>query len=399
MKKNHISAGRMQLIKPSPTLEIAANAAAMKAAGEDVISLSMGESDFDTPEYIKVAAIEAINSGKTKYTAVDGMPALKKAICQKFERENQLSYNPSNISVGSGAKQVIFNAIMATVEQGDEVIIPIPYWVSYPDIVLFAGGTPVFVSCSNEFKLTPSALNGAITKRTKWVILNSPSNPTGVVYSYDELKAIAEVLLAHPHVQLMTDDIYEHLVFDGLKFYTMAQVEPSLKDRILTVNGVSKAYAMTGWRIGYGAGNPELIKMMCVVQSQSTSNPCSVSQFAVLAALQKSPELKQKEIFMKRRDLVLSIFNDIPEVSCKKPEGAFYIFADCHRVIGMRAPGGKIIANDYDFANYLLEEAKVAVVPGSAFGMDNFFRMTYTASDDVLREACSRIKTTCSKLV
>ena len=397
----HFLATRLQNIKPSPTLQVTAKAASLRAAGQDVISLGAGEPDFDTPEYIKSAAINAIHTGKTKYTSVDGTIDLKQAICKKLKIENNLAYTPKQISVGCGAKQVIFNAFMATLNPGDEVIIPAPYWVSYPDMVVMCEGTPVIVICPahDSFKLSPESLQQAITDKTKWLILNSPSNPTGAAYSKDEMYGLAQVLLAHQHVNIICDDIYEHIIFDGFEFCTIAQVEPRLYDRVLTVNGVSKAYAMTGWRIGYGAGNPSLIEAMCTIQSQITSNPCSISQAAAAIALTQKPEPFQAEVFSRRRDLVVAMLNEINGIVCQKPQGAFYVFPSCEALIGKTTTDGKKINSCLDFSNFLLEKALVAVVPGEAFGMPNFFRISYATADETLVEACKRIKSACELLI
>jgi len=377
-------------------------AAELKAAGKDIISLGMGEPDFDTPDNIKEAAKNAINKGDTKYTAVDGTPALKKAVIEKFKRENGLEYKLSEIIVSGGAKQVIYNGLVATLNPEDEVIIPAPFWVSYPDMVLLAGGKPVIVESSetNNFKISPSALEKSITPKTKWLILNSPSNPTGACYTKAELKGLAEVLLRHPQVHVMTDDIYEHLIFDGFEFATIAQVEPKLKERTLIINGVSKAYSMTGWRIGYGAGPEKLIKTMSMIQSQSTSSPCSISQAASVEALIGTQSFikPNAEIFQKRRDMVAKMLNAIDGINCNIPNGAFYVFPSCKGLYGKKTPAGKVIENDNDFASYLLEEALVAVVPGVAFGASGFFRISYTASEEFLRNAMERIADACAKL-
>jgi aspartate aminotransferase len=389
-------------IKASPTIAVAMKAAELKAAGKDIISLGMGEPDFDTPENIKNAAIEAIKKGDTKYTAVDGTAALKKAIISKLKRENNLEYKPSEICVSTGAKQVIFNALLATINAEDEVIIPAPYWVSYPDMVLLAGGNPVIVesSAANNFKITPEALEAKITQKTKWIILNSPSNPTGACYSSAELKALAEVLLRHPQVHVMADDIYEHLIFDDLKFATIAEIEPKLKERTLIVNGVSKAYAMTGWRIGYGAGPEKLLKAMSTIQSQSTSSPSSVSQAASVEALNGVQDYIQnsRKVFQARRDMVVAMLNKIEGIDCNTPNGAFYVFPSCKGLYGKKTSAGKAIENDNDFASYLLEEALVAVVPGVAFGAPDFFRISYAASEEFLQNSMQRIAEACAKL-
>ncbi len=395
-------ANSLSNIKPSPTIAISMKAAELKASGKDIISLGMGEPDFDTPENIKDAAIAAIKKGDTKYTAVDGTAALKKAIIEKFKRENSLEYKASEIVVSGGAKQVIYNSLVASLNPLDEVIIPAPYWVSYPDMVLLAGGKPVIVDSSekNNFKITPRSLEEKITPKTKWLILNSPSNPTGSCYNEKDLAALAEVLLRHPQVHIMTDDIYEHLIFDGLKFSTIAAIEPKLKSRTLIINGVSKAYSMTGWRIGYGAGDEKLIKAMSMIQSQSTSSPCSISQAASVEALigTQSYIKPNAEIFQKRRDLVAGMLNAIDGISCNIPNGAFYVFPSCSGLNGKKTPAGKVIENDSDFATYLLEEALVAVVPGIAFGAPGFFRISYTASEEFLKNAMQRIADACAKL-
>lgn len=395
-------AHRLSLVKPSPTLAVTAKAAELKAAGKDVIGLGAGEPDFDTPEHVKNAAIEAIKRGETKYTAVAGTPALKKAICDKFKRENGLEYAANQIVVGCGAKQIIFNAMMATINSGDEVIIPAPYWVSYPDMVLFAEGKPVTVSCSEKdgFKLRPEVLEKAITAKTKWLILNSPSNPTGSAYSKDELRAIADVLLKHPQVMILSDDIYEHLLYDGFTFSTIAQVEPKLYERTLTVNGMSKAYAMTGWRIGYAGGPKALITAIADIQSHSTSNACSISQAASLAALAGDQSFLQdwKKSFAGRRDLVVDALNNISDLSCLKPEGAFYVFPNMQKLVGKKTPHGKTINNSSEFCDYLLEEGLVAAVAGSAFGLEGYFRVSYATSEAILQKAMGRIKAACEAL-
>jgi aspartate aminotransferase len=395
-------ASRLSNIKPSPTIAVTQKARELKAAGRNIISLGAGEPDFDTPDNIKDAAIEAIRSGDTKYTAVDGTPALKKAICAKFKRENGLDYTPEQVTVGTGGKQVLYNALMATLNPGDEVIVPAPYWVSYPDMVLLAEGTPVPVECpaSTGFKLQPADLEKAITPKTKWLILNSPNNPTGAAYTRAELKALTDVLVKHPHVWVMTDDMYEHLNYDGFEFTTPAQVEPSLYDRTLTVNGVSKAYAMTGWRIGYAAGPKELIKAIGVIQSQSTSNPSSVSQAAAVEALNGPQDFikTRADAFKERRDLVVSMLNQATGIKCHKPEGAFYVYPSCEGTIGKTTPDGKVIETDEDFVTYLLESEGVAVVQGSAFGLAPFFRISYATSTAALEDACQRIQRACAAL-
>ncbi|QYK43164.1 MAG: pyridoxal phosphate-dependent aminotransferase [Paracoccaceae bacterium] len=389
-------------VKPSPTIAVTMKAAELKAAGRDVIGLGAGEPDFDTPDHIKAAAKAAIDAGRTKYTAVDGIPELKKAICAKFARENGLTYAPNQVTVGTGGKQILYNALVATLNPGDEVIIPAPYWVSYPDMVLLAGGTPVPVTCGIEtnFKLTPAQLEAAITPRTKWFIFNSPSNPTGAGYTADELKALTDVLMRHPQVWVMSDDMYEHLVFDDFVFATPAQVEPGLYDRTLTCNGVSKAYAMTGWRIGYAAGPAHLIKAMGTIQSQSTSNPSSVSQYAALEALTGPQDflVPFRAAFERRRNLVVGMLNDAPGIVCPKPEGAFYVYPDISGLIGKTTPAGTKIADDETFATALLEETGVAVVFGAAFGVSPNFRISYATADDVLRDACTRIQQFCRSL-
>ncbi|MEO3434394.1 aspartate transaminase [Inquilinus sp. CAU 1745] len=383
-------------IKPSPTIAVTQKARELKEAGRDVIGLGAGEPDFDTPDNIKQAAIEAIRAGETKYTAVDGTPALKKAICAKFRRENGLDYTPDQVTVGTGGKQVLYNALVATLDPEDEVIVPAPYWVSYPDMVLLCGGQPVIVDCPAEkgFKLQPGDLEKAITPKTKWLILNSPNNPTGAAYSEAEMKALTDVLVRHPHVWVMTDDMYEHLVYDDFRFVTPAEVEPRLYDRTLTVNGVSKAYAMTGWRIGYAAGPKDLIKAMAKVQSQSTSNPSSVSQAAAVEALNGPQDFigERAEAFKARRDLVVSMLNQANGITCHRPEGAFYVYPSCAGAIGKKTPDGKVIETDEDFVTYLLESEGVAVVQGSAFGMAPFFRVSYATSTEALEEACLRIQ-------
>ena len=389
-------------IKPSATIAVTNKARELKAAGRDVIGLGAGEPDFDTPENIKEAAIQAIREGKTKYTAVDGIPELKAAISAKFKRENNLTYAPNQITVGTGGKQVLYNALMATLNPGDEVIIPAPYWVSYPEIVALGGGTPVEIvgPQSQGFKIGPEALEAAITPKTKWLILNSPSNPTGAGYTRAELRALADVLLKHPHVWIMTDDMYEHLVFDGFEFATIAEVEPKLFDRTLTVNGVSKAYAMTGWRIGYAGGPVELIKAIGTIQSQSTSNPSSISQWAAVEALNGTQDYipKNAEIFKKRRDLVVSMLNQANGIVCPNPEGAFYVFPSCAGTLGKTTAGGKLLETDVDFVTALLEEEGVAVVQGSAFGLAPYFRISYATSTEALEEACTRIQRFCGNL-
>lgn len=390
-------------VKPSPTIAVTTKAQELKAAGRDIIGLGAGEPDFDTPQNIKDAGVRAIAEGKTKYTAVDGIPELKKAICAKFKRDNGLDYTPAQVTVGSGGKQVLFNAFVATLNAGDEVIIPAPYWVSYPDMVLLAGGEPVIVEAGLEtkFKMTAQALEAAITPKTKWLIFNSPSNPTGAAYSAAELKELTDVLVRHPHVWILTDDMYEHLVFDNFVFATPAQVEPELYDRTLTMNGVSKAYSMTGWRIGYAAGPEALIKAMGKVQSQSTSNPCSISQWAAVEALEGTQEFirPNQALFKGRRDLVVDGLNACPGIDCPKPEGAFYVYPSIAGCIGKTSGGGVEITDDETFASALLEEEGVAVVFGAAFGLSPHFRVSYATSDAALTEACARIKRFCEGLV
>jgi aspartate aminotransferase len=387
-------------IQPSATIAVSNRATELKAEGKDVIGLGAGEPDFDTPDNIKQAAIAAIRAGDTKYTAVDGTKALKQAIAAKFKRENGLDYAVDQVTVNSGGKQTIFNAILATVDPGDEVLIPTPYWVSYPDIVHLAGGTPVFIATSLEtgFRVTPEALERAITPRTKWIILNSPSNPSGAAYSAAQLQALADVLLKHPHVWILTDDMYEHLLFDDFKFATIAQVEPKVYERTLTMNGASKAYAMTGWRIGYAAGPKPLIKAMATLQSQSTSNPCSVSQAAVVEALNGPQDfLKERAaVFQQRRDLVVSMLNQASGINCPRPEGAFYVYPSCAGLIGKTTADGKVLRNDTDVTGYLLESVGVAVVQGGAFGLSPHFRISYATSTQVLEDACRRIQKACA---
>ena len=395
-------ADALSRVKPSATIAVTNKAAELKRAGRDVIGLGAGEPDFDTPENIKEAAIKAIRDGKTKYTAVDGIPELKEAIAAKFARENNLSYKPSQVSVSNGGKQVLYNALVATLNPGDEVIVPAPYWVSYPEMVLLCGGTPVVVSAGaeNGFKITAEALEAAITPKTKWLIFNSPSNPTGAAYTRAEVKALTDVLVRHPQVWVMSDDMYEHLVYDDFVFTTPAEVEPSLIDRTLTVNGVSKAYAMTGWRIGYGAGPDSLIKAMAKVQSQSTSNPSSISQWAAVEALNGTQDFIPKNalLFKDRRDLVVSMLNQARGIQCPTPEGAFYVFPSCAGTIGLTAPSGKVIENDEAFVTELLEAEGVAVVQGSAFGLGPFFRISYATSNAALEESCKRIQRFCGNL-
>ena len=387
----------LKRIKPSPTIAVTQKAKEMKDAGKDVIGLGAGEPDFDTPENIKQAAIDAIKRGDTKYTAVDGTPALKKAIQSKFLRENNLSFELSEISVGTGGKQVLYNAFMATLNKGDEVIIPAPFWVSYPDMVLLAGGKPKIIKCSEEegFKLTPNKLKKAITSKTKWIILNSPSNPTGACYSKKEIEALAEVLKKHKNVYILSDDIYEHITFDNFKFFTIAQIK-ELKDRTLTMNGVSKSYSMTGWRIGYAAGPKEIIKAIAKIQSQSTTNPSSISQAAAVEALNGTQDFikTRSNSFKERRDFVVKELNNIKGISCLNPHGAFYVFPNCKKLLGKKTK----LKTDTAFVEKLLEETGVAVVQGSAFGLDGFFRISYATSMDNLKKALSRIRSFCEKI-
>ena len=401
-KQNALIAERMSLIKPSPTMAVTKMAAEMKAAGQDIIGLGAGEPDFDTPDHIKNAAIEAIKNGETKYTAVDGTPALKKAIAKKFYKDNSIKYNIDEIIVSVGGKQVLYNALMSSINPGDEVIIPSPFWVSYPDMVSLAGGVPIIVEGKekNNFKIQPEDIRDKISTKTKWIIINSPSNPTGSSYSSEELRDIGNLLLEYENIFVMSDDIYEKIVYDDFKFFSLAEVLPELKDRILTVNGVSKAYAMTGWRIGYAGGPKHLITAMSKLQSQSTSNPSSISQAAALAALEGPEEflLERNEKFKTRRDMVVKMINECNGLSCIKPSGAFYVYPSCSGIIGKSSKEGKLIENSIDFSAYLLESVGVAVVPGSAFGADPFFRISYATSDSILEEACNRIKKACEQL-
>jgi aspartate aminotransferase len=389
-------------VKPSPTIAVSTLAAELKAAGKDVIGLGAGEPDFNTPQNICDAAKAAIDAGKTKYTAPDGIPELKQAICDKLLRDNGLSYTPKQVSVGTGGKQILYNALMATLNPGDEVVIPAPYWVSYPDMVLLAGGEPVIATAraENAYKLTAEELEAAITPKTKWFIFNSPSNPTGAGYNAEELKALTDVLMRHPHVWVMTDDMYEHLVYDGFEFVTPAQVEPGLYDRTLTCNGVSKAYAMTGWRIGYAAGPESLIGAMRKIQSQSTSNPCSISQWAAVEALNGTQDYiaTNNAVFKRRRDMVVEMLNAAQGITCPTPEGAFYVYPSIAGCMGKTTPGGKLIETDEDFATALLEEKGVAVVFGGAFGLSPNFRVSYATSDENLEKACTRIQEFCAAL-
>ena len=398
----HISA-RLNRIKPSPSSMAGQRVRELRAAGRDMIGLTAGEPDFETPAHIREAALRAMTDGKTKYTDVGGTPELKAAIKAKFSRENALEYETSEIIVCAGAKQAIFNALMCTVEHGDEVIVPAPYWVSYPDIVQLAGGTPVFVPCSEEggFRMLPEQLDRAITPRTRWLILNAPSNPSGAAYSRAELKSLTDVLLRHPHVCVMADDIYEHVLYDGREFATVAQVEPALKERTMTINGVSKSYAMTGWRIGYAGGPAMLIKNMIKLQSQSTSNPSSIGQAAAVQALSGPQDYVSVscKVFEGRRDKVVPWLDAVPGVRCHKPDGAFYVFASCAGAIGKKTPGGSVIRNDNDFVMHLLESQGIGVVQGEAYGMSPFFRVSFAASDAQLQEGCRRIRVACEELV
>ena len=391
----------LKRIKPSPTIAVTQKARELRAAGKDVIGLGAGEPDFDTPDHIKEAAIKAIKDGDTKYTAVDGTPVLKKAIVEKFKRENNLNYTTDQITVGAGGKHVIYNLMMATLNKGDEVIIPAPYWVSYPDIVLLAGANPIVIECSEEqgFKLTAKDLESSITNNTKWVILNSPSNPTGACYTEQEIKNLAQVLRRKPHVNVLSDDIYEHVTYEGFKFFTIAQI-PELKNKVVTMNGVSKSYAMTGWRIGYAAGDKEVIKAIAKIQSQSTTNPSSISQAAAVEALNGTQDFIpiRSLAFQERRDFVVNSLNAIDGINCLKPDGAFYVFPSCKDLIGKKDKNGKKLENDTDFVQSLLENNNVAVVQGSAFGLEGFFRISYATSMKNLEKAMERIKSFCESL-
>ncbi len=395
-------ADRLSLIKPSPTIAISTKARELKAAGRDVIGLAAGEPDFDTPDHIKEAAKAAIDRGETKYTAVAGTPELRQAIVDKLRRDNDLTYTPEQISVGCGGKQNIYNALMATLNPGDEVIIPAPYWVSYPDITLLAEGKPVIVNCPTEagFKMRPQDLQAAITPKTKWLILNSPSNPTGAGYTRADMKALTDVLLRHPHVWVMTDDMYEYLVYDGFEFVTPAQVEPGLFDRTLTLNGVSKAFCMTGWRVGYAAGPDELIKAMNKIQSQSTTHTSSISQAASVAALNGPRDFiaANNKVFVERRDLVVKMLNEAEGIDCPTPDGAFYVYPSCAGMIGKKTPDGKVLGTDGDVVTYLLDSEGVAAVHGEAFGLSPHFRVSYATSTELLTDACSRIQRACAAL-
>jgi len=396
-----IVSNSLKRIKPSPTLAVTQKARELKAAGKEVISLGAGEPDFDTPENIKQAAIKAINDGDTKYTAVDGTPVLKNAIIKKFKRENNLDYQIDQVTVGAGGKHVIYNAMVATLNEGDEVVIPAPYWVSYPDIVLLAGGTPIILKCNEKqgFKINPLELEKSITKQTKWIILNSPSNPTGACYSEEDIREIAKVLIKHPHIHILSDDIYEHVAYEGFKFFTIAQIA-ELKERVLTMNGVSKAYSMTGWRIGYAAGPKEIIKAIAKIQSQSTTNPSSISQAAAVEALNGIQDfIKERATsFQERRDFVVKALNEIDGIECLNPDGAFYVFPSCKGLIGKKDSNGKELKTDTDFVQSLLENSGVAVVQGSAFGLEGFFRISYATSMKNLEKALEKISSFCKNL-
>ena len=391
----------LKKIKPSPTIAVTQKARELKAAGKDVIGLGAGEPDFDTPDNIKQAAIKAINDGDTKYTAVDGTPALKKAIVEKFKKENNLDYTTDQITVGAGGKHVIYNAMMATLNEGDEVIVPAPYWVSYPDMVLLAGGKPVIMECDEKqgFKINPNDLEKFITPKTKWIILNSPSNPTGACYSEQDIKAIAAILEKHNHVYILSDDIYEHVTYEGFKFFTIAQID-SLKNRVLTMNGVSKAYSMTGWRIGYAAGPKDIVKAIAKIQSQSTTNPSSISQAAAVEALSGTQDFinERANSFQERRDFVVNSLNAIDGIECLNPDGAFYVFPSCKGLMGKKDPNGNEIKSDTDFVQSLLENSGIAVVQGSAFGLEGFFRISYATSMDNLKKAMDKISSFCKSL-
>ena len=398
-----IAARRMSRIKASPAAVISAQAMEMARAGRDVIALSAGEPDFDTPDHVKAAAIRAIDDGKTKYPPLTGIPELREAICRKFERDNGLRYNPDQVLVCNGGKQVIYNALTATLDPGQEVIIPAPFWVSYPDMVLLAGGDPVVVAtdAANEFRLGAEQLEGAITAQTKWFILNNPCNPSGAVYSAHDLEALAEVLRRHPHVSVLADDIYEHIIYNGEPFSTLAQIAPDLHERILTMNGLSKAYCMTGWRIGFGAGPKELIGAMAKIQSQTTSGASSISQWAGVEALDGDQTFIRDnvEVFRERRDLGASMLNQADGLSCGTPNGAFYLYVDCRETVGKRTPAGETIETDGDFAKYLLDSEEVALVYGEAFGLSPYFRVSYALATERLREACARIQRACAALL
>jgi len=396
-----IVSNTLKRIKPSPTIAVTQKARELKASGKDIIGLGAGEPDFDTPENIKQAAIKAIKDGDTKYTAVDGTPALKNAIINKFKRENNLEYQINQITVGAGGKHVIYNAMVATLNEGDEVIVPAPYWVSYPDIVLLAGGTPIILECTEKqgFKINPLELEKIITKKTKWIILNSPSNPTGACYSEKDIREIAKVLEKHPQVNILSDDIYEHVTYENFKFFTIAQIE-SLKDRVLTMNGVSKAYSMTGWRIGYAAGPKEIIKAIAKIQSQSTTNPSSISQAAAVEALNGTQDFikERANSFQERRNFVVKALNEIDGIECLNPDGAFYVFPSCKGLIGKKDTNGNELKMDTDFVQSLLENSGVAVVQGSAFGLEGFFRISYATSMENLKKALEKISIFCKSL-
>ena len=393
----------LKKIKPSPTMVITAKARELRAAGEKIISLSAGEPDFDTPEHVKDAAIKAINMGYTKYTNVEGIPELKQAIVNKFKNDNDIDYNMDQVIVGVGGKQILFNALFASLNLGDEVIIPTPYWVSYPDMTILAGGTPKFLNCNeeNDFKINPSELDNIISEKTKWIILNSPSNPSGSCYTKEELINIADVLRQHKDVNVITDDIYEYIVYDDFKFYTLAQIAPDLKDRILTVNGVSKSYCMTGWRIGYAAGRKDLILAMMKIQGQSTSNPTSISQYAALAGLNGDRKFLEPclKAFNERKNLVVEGLNSIDGISCLMPKGAFYAYPNVSGLIGKKTKNGKSLSNDTEVVEWILEEAKVAAVPGSAFGLEPYFRVSYATSTEDLKKAIQNIKNSVNELI
>jgi len=397
-----VLAERLGRIKPSPTMAVTALAEDLKRAGKDVIGLGAGEPDFDTPQFIKDAAVKAMNEGKTKYAPPAGVFELREAACRKFKRENNLTYTPDQICIGTGGKQIIFNAMFATLSAGDEVIVPAPYWVSYTDIAVMAEGVPVIVKGTeeNDFKITAKQLDAAITPKTKWFVLNSPSNPTGAAYSRDELKALADVLLKHPQVYVFADDIYEHIIYDDFKFYSIAQVEPRLMDRTLTMNGVSKAYCMTGWRVGFAGGPKDLIKGINTVQSQNCSSTSTISQWAAVAALDGDQSFIARNVamFKERRDLCVSMLNQAKGLTCATPPGAFYVYPSCAGAIGKQTPDGKTIGNDEDFVKYLLETEGVAVVQGDAFGLSPYFRISYAAATEVLEDACSRIQRACAAL-
>jgi aspartate aminotransferase len=397
-----IIAARLNRIKPSPSSMASQRARELRAAGRDIIGLTSGEPDFDTPPNVCEAVVRAMAASKTKYTDVGGTPELKAAVIEKFRRDNGLAYAPNEVIVGTGGKQIIFNALMSTLEPGDEVIVPAPYWVSYPDITLLAEGRPVVVTCRPEdgFKLRPEALEQAITLKTRWLVLNAPNNPSGATYTRDELRALADVFLRHPHVWIMTDDIYEHILYDSRRFFTIAQVEPALKERTLTINGVSKAYAMTGWRIGYGGAPAELVKAMTKLQSQSTSNACSISQAAAEEALNGPQDFipERARIFETRRDKVVAAVNGIPGLRCHAPEGAFYVYASCADVIGKKTPDGQVIGSDADFVMYLLESQNLALLQGEAYGLSPFFRISFATSMQTLEEGCHRLRLACEAL-